>query len=143
MNSFFTTDAFRYLCLPIGSAVLAAWVKWIGSGKPWKTTGSKFGREDLAVGIDLMLAGTVTFAGVTASNAARISSLTTKLDRIELSESLTSAPWILFLMICGVFFVSFLSGCFRGPQRRLHSLFGLYGPLVCGLSYLWVVMKAV
>lgn len=87
MEEFLNSAIFRYGCFPIGSAVLGVAVKYVTRNDQY----ASFNKEDMAVGLDLILTACLIYIMQTTDRAIQLVAINTQLKTVLNSQKLDNA----------------------------------------------------
>lgn len=156
MVDFLTSTVFRYLIFPIGSAILGVAIKYVTRNDRYKS----FQKEDLAVGLELMLTACLTFIALTTDRAVSLASTNRNLAQLlqqtpldiaavsklqtqalTLTNTLATSGYLIAFMLLGLWGISTLVRK-RGwkSDTEMHPVQGIAVPLAFGVLSLIVVM---
>jgi hypothetical protein len=156
MEQFLSSDAFRYAVFPLAGALLGIGVKHVSRNDRY----AKFRKEDLAVGIELLLTACLTFVALTSDRAASLLQANralklvvgqTAVDRSraaelqrtieQLSSHVALSGWVIALMFLGLWSVSSIVRLWGWKsETELDGKVGIAVPLVFGVLGLIAVM---
>jgi hypothetical protein len=156
MEEFLNSSIFRYLIFPIASATLGVAIKFATRNDQY----SVFKKEDLAVGLDLVLTACLMYVVLTTDRAVLlvktnqtlvnvltqnpIDSTTASRLQVEaqsLSSELASAGWFIALMFLGLWSIStFVRKWGWKSETEMTPIIGIALPLAFGVLSLIVVM---
>ena len=156
MEQFLSSDAFRYAVFPLVGAFLGIGIKHVSRNDRY----AKFRKEDLAVGIELLLTACLTYVALTSDRAvallqanktmaevvnaaavdkARVAALHQSIQ--NLSAHVAMSGWVIALMFLGLWSVSSVVRLWGWKnEAELHGLIGIALPLVMGVLGLIAVM---
>ncbi|MEA2414580.1 MAG: hypothetical protein QOI58_1237 [Thermoanaerobaculia bacterium] len=156
MEEFLAGPVFRYAVFPILSTLLGIGVKHVTRNDRY----AKFRKEDLAVGIEILLTACLMFLALTSDRATNLvqanASLAAVLGRLPvdaqratqlqanvnaLSHSVAMAGWLIAFMFLGLWSVSSVVRIWGWKsETELHGRVGIALPLVLGVLALIAVM---
>lgn len=156
MEQFLASTFFRYAVFPVGSAVLGVAVKCVTRNDRY----SSFRKEDLAVGLELMLTAGLMFVVLTTDRALMLLDVNHQLAQVIaaspidperatalqgqvqlLSGRLALAGWIIALLFLGLWSVSTLVRKWGWrSDTEMTPLVGIAIPLGFGILALIAVM---
>jgi len=156
MEEFLASPAFRYALFPIGSAALGVAVKCVTRNDRY----SSFQKEDLAVGLELMLTACLLFVVFTTDRALALLEANRQLadvlgaPRIDASQAaalqtqvqllsgkLALAGWVISLLFLGLWSVSTMVRKWGWKsETEMTPLIGIAVPLGFGILALIAVM---
>jgi hypothetical protein len=156
MGAFLASPVFRYFIFPVGSAVLGIYVKYVSRNDQF----SKFRKEDIAVGLELLrtaclmyvvlttdrvialartneaLADTLVASPIDSAKAAILQS-----QAQALTNCITMAGWYTAGMFVALWGASTLIRKFGWKsETEMNAVFGVTTPLVLGIIGLALVM---
>ena len=116
---FLSSPVFRFLLFPLGSAVLGVGIKYVTRNDNY----AKFQKEDLAVGLELLLTACLMFLALTSDRSLQMASVNhdlatalaskdvPKAQELQikvsaLSQELAASGWVLLAMFVGLWSVS-------------------------------------
>lgn len=150
VNLFFASPFFRFFVFPLASAVLGIYVKYVTRNDQF----SRFRKEDLAIGLDLMrIAGlmylllisdrAITLARLSAMSAAQSRDDLQEIiaEAAELSEGMSAAGWVIAAYIFSLWSVSTVVRKLGWEtDTRLRPIIAIAFPFVVGIGALLLVM---
>jgi hypothetical protein len=156
MEEFLASPFFRYALFPIGSAVLGVFVKCSTRNDRY----TSFRKEDIAVGLELMLTAGLMFVVLTTDRALSLLEAnrqlaqvlkaipvdTTKAVALQaqvqlLSGRLAMAGWVIVLLFLGLWSASTLVRKWGWKsETEMTALVGIAVPLAFGITSLIAVM---
>ena len=154
---FITGDFFKYIMFPFGSAGLGIFIKIVTRNDAYNA----FEKEDLAVGLDLMLSGILMYIllatdfalklknaqaalSIIQQNSASLQSeiITAQSLVLSFTEKLSKSGWIIFAMLIALWSVSTIVRKWGWEQQnKLNPITGITIPLSSGVLFLIVVMS--
>ena len=156
MEQFLSGPLFRYVVFPLAGAVLGIGVKHVTRNDRY----AKFRKEDLAIGIELLLAACLTFVAATSDQAVALVKTNQELSTLLASSTpdlrraaelqaaaasgsaqLAMAGWVIaamFLSLWGISSVVRMWGWVN--ETDMHLTIGIALPLVVGVLALMAVM---
>jgi hypothetical protein len=156
LADFFASPLFRFLLFPVSSALLGVGVKYVTRNDSY----ARFQKEDLAVGLELLLTACLMFLAITSDRSIEMSSLNRQIAdalasndvagaqplqarALALSQELTSAAWVLLAMFVGLWSVSTLVRKVGWQSKEeMRPVLGIALPLIIGILGLIVVMAS-
>ena len=153
---FLSSPVFRFLLFPVGSAVLGVGIKYVTRNDNY----AKFQKEDLAVGLELLLTACLMFLALTSDRSLQIASVNQglaaalasrdvpraqelQLKASILSQELAASGWVLLIMFLGLWSVSTLVRKLGWQSKdAMRPLLGIALPLVVGILALIAVMAS-
>lgn len=156
MENFLTSPLFQYAVFPVGSAALGVAVKCVTRNDRYTT----FRKEDLAVGLELMLTACLMFVLLTTNRALALveanKELSTCLKALPidseraawlqgkaqlLSSQLAAAGWLIALMFLGLWSISTLVRKWGWrSESEMTTGVGIAIPLAFGILSLVAIM---
>lgn len=142
MNEFLASAEFRYGVFPILSIGLGVWVKYVSRNDRYAV----FKKEDLAVGLELILSAWLIFIILTADRARSLVTTlqATTVDSTKaaaLSNKLAMAGWINLALLLALWGISTLVRKLGwSSETELRPVLGIALPLVMGALALLAVM---
>ena len=152
VDKFLASNIFRYLLFPIGSTVLGIGVKVVTRNDRYRS----FMKEDMAVGLDLMLTAFLLFLALTSDRSLTLVSVDRAMEvsrgdaaglRVLQSEAegiahlLTTSGWVIALMAIGLWSASSVVRKFGWKsETELNPILGIGLPIAIGVLFLIVVM---
>lgn len=156
MLDFLKSIYFKYAVLPLVSTVLGILVKFFTKRDEYI-----FKKEDVAVGLDLMLTGILMHAFLITDSVSKLGQAQQNVNSIQISsgtgaaslgeaqanvlylfEKLSVSGWVILVMVFGLWCVSTVVrkwGWNEGGGLRLVP--GVVVPLVSGISYIIIVVS--
>lgn len=158
MPDFLTNPLFRYGVFPLGCAALGVLIKIATRNDQYKA----FSKEDLAVGLELMLTACLMFVLLTTDRALAISDVNAQLKETlqqtppdsqlvtslqlevgALGDSLSWSGWLIAVMFLGLWSVSTVVRKFGWcSDTALKPVVGIAIPLAAGVLYLVAVVAS-
>ena len=156
MVDFLTSAVFRYLIFPIGSATLGIAIKYVTRNDRYKS----FQKEDLAVGLELMLTACLTFIALITDRAVSVANANRNLAQLlqqtpiditavtklqaqvlGLTNTLVTSGYVIAFMLLGLWGISTLVRK-RGwkSDTEMYPVQGIAVPLAFGVLSLILVM---
>jgi len=154
MEQFLASPIFRYALFPLGSAALGVAVKCVTRNDRY----TSFRKEDIAVGIELMLTACLMFVLITTDRALALlkanrrlaeclssgnttSATTVQTEVQHLSGRLALAGWVIALLFLGLWSVSTIVRKWGWKsETEMMPLTGIAIPLGLGILALIAVM---
>ncbi|MDX6528133.1 MAG: hypothetical protein QOH41_423 [Blastocatellia bacterium] len=156
METFLASPIFRYALFPVGSAILGVAVKCVTRNDRY----ASFRKEDMAVGLELMLTACLLFVVLTTDRALALLQANRQLARVLattpidstnaaalqaqvqlLSGRLALAGWMIALLFLGLWSVSTLVRKWGWKsETEMTPLIGIAIPLGFGILALIAVM---
>jgi hypothetical protein len=156
LEKFLASPYFRYALFPLGSAMLGVLVKCVTRNDRYTT----FRKEDIAVGLELMLTACLMFVLLTTDRALALVDANRQLaDSLKaapidatraaelqaqvslLSGKIALAGWIIALMFLGLWSASTIVRKWGWEsETEMRAFAGITVPLVFGISALLAVM---
>lgn len=156
MQEFLVSDLFKYVLFPLGGAGLGILVKIVTRNDRYTT----FQKEDLAVGLELMLSGSLMFVLLTTDAAVKLggfqeqmtSALAASPQNAQLIDSLRHnieiltnklavAGWTILAMFVALWSVSTIVRKWGWEdENKLKPIVGVAIPLFVGVLFLVLVM---
>lgn len=153
-----TSSSFRYFLFPLGSAFLGVFVKHASRNDQY----SKFRKEDLAVGLQLMLTACLMVVVVTTDRSVALVKANTALTQIlssqpvnqsaaielqkevqHISSQLTSAGWWITIMFFGLWSMCTIVRQWGWKsETEMTAIVGIALPLAFGILCLITVVAA-
>ena len=154
MEVFLSSPIFLYGVFPLGSAVLGIGVKYATRNDQF----SKFRKEDVAIGLELMMTAALMFVLLTSDRAATLVSLNDQiakaltmtplppetavlqLEARELTDFMTTSGWLIAAMVFGLWSVSTIVRKWGWrSETEMTPAVGIALPLALGVLSLMVV----
>ena len=156
MDEFLSSDAFRYAVFPLVGAFLGIGIKHVSRNDRY----AKFRKEDLAVGIELLLTACLTYVAITSDRAVALLEANKALALVvgqasvdrsraaelqksiqDLSAHMAMSGWVIALIFLGLWSVSSVVRLWGWKnETELHSATGVALPLALGVLGLIAVM---
>lgn len=156
MQAFLVSDLFKYFLFPLGGAVLGILVKIVTRNDRYNA----FQKEDLAVGLELMLSGSLMFVVLTTDTAIKLSGFQEQLraalsaasknpqliasiqQHVDiLTNKLATAGWAVLAMFVALWSVSTIVRKWGWQEEnKLKPFIGIAIPLFVGILFLALVM---
>jgi hypothetical protein len=154
LDRFLSSYLFRYLVFPIVSALVGIYVKFVTRNDQYRT----FTKEDIAIGLDLMLTAFLLFLALTSDQSLALTAVHHDMmaaskghpDQFQklqaqadaITHFLTKSGWIIFLMCLGLWSAStFIRKWGWQSETELHPILGIAVPIVFGVVFLIAVMS--
>lgn len=156
MEQFLISSFFKYCVFPIGSAMLGVYVKYTSRNDQY----SKFKKEDIAVGLELVLTACLMFVLITTDRAVKLIKTNESLSSILssmppnitaatelqakaqlLSSQIASSGWFITLMFLGLWSLSTVVRKYGWKsETEMNPILGIALPLSFGIFAIIVVM---
>lgn len=143
MNSFFSSETFRYFVVPLLTVLLSVFVKTASRNDQYKG----FKKEDLAVGLQMALASLIALIAYTASISGQflgshsVGSGTVDSAIPSAADKLVASPWLIASFAIGLWGVSTLVRKMGWKNEdELAWGFGIVFPFVYGVLTLLVLV---
>lgn len=147
---------FKFLFLPLGTVVLGVWIKFTSRNDQY----AKFRKEDIAVGLDLILTACLMYVVLTTERAIRLTEVSKQivaqmekepvnqarvieLQQVSqsLSQDILSSGWLIALSFIGLFSLSAVVRKWGwNSETEMKSFIGITIPLLFGIIALLGVM---
>ena len=153
MDRFLSSNLFRYLLFPILSALLGIGIKFVTRNDKYRP----FMKEDLAIGLDLMLTAFLLFLALTSDQCLALGAVHHEMAALNrdpdglqklqsradaITEFLTMSGWVITVMLAGLWSVStFVRKLGWKSETELRPVLGIAVPVVIGVLSLIVVMS--
>jgi hypothetical protein len=156
MEEFLISPIFRYLIFPLGTAVLGVAVKYVTRNDQY----AKFRKEDVAVGLDLILTAVLMLLVLTTDRAVALVSTNQELSRVlshkpidasaasvlqgkalALSQQQTTSIVLILLMFLSLWSISTIVRKWGWQsETEMKPVIGIAIPLALGILSLILVM---
>jgi hypothetical protein len=137
MNSIINSDWFQIFGVTLLSLGLGVFIKYVTGNDKHKD----FKKEDLAIGLDMMLTGLILLITDTVNDFNRLSNpdLTQEV-KILVQDSLQVVPWMILMFAMGLWGISTVIRKIGWQNEdELHSWWGITFPNIIGITALILV----